>query len=307
MLSFKPEMNAEQAANMLRHALGGNVDGVTPIDQGEISRVFSFRHGGAEYVAHFKDSRDGFDKERYLYETIASPQIPIPRVVRIGEMNGLCFKIAEKAPGQAVIRYPPDTIRKILPDLVRKFAAIREVRPAPHTTGYGWIAPTGDGTHDSWPAFLASFFLEEQTGFWHGWYALFEETFLERDLFERLYAEMMEKASASPTERCLVHGDFHLANMLSDGLVVTGIVDWEMAMYGDFVFDLAIQHLWTPYLNIPGLIRDAWAEEGRDIPRFEERLACALLFKGLDGLRFYAKKGDRASYESIKRDLLALV
>ncbi|GIQ66545.1 hypothetical protein PACILC2_51130 [Paenibacillus cisolokensis] len=307
MISFKPEMDANQATDILRQTLGSAVSEVTPIEHGEISRVFSFRHGAGEYVVHFKDSRDGFDKERYLYETVSSPYIPIPRVAEIGEVNGIFYKITEKAPGQSVISYKEHTVKAILPDLVRKFAAINEVRPAAHTSGYGWIAPSGGGSHDSWPAFLASFFQEEQTGFWHGWYALFEETFLERDIFDRLYAIMMEKADASPQERYLVHGDFHLANMLSDGRAITGIVDWEMAMYGDFVFDLAIQHLWTPQLQIPRLVRDTWAGDGRDIPRFEERLQCALLFKGLDGLRFYAKKGDRISYESVKRDLLELV
>ncbi len=152
--------------------------------------------------------------------------------------------------------------------------------------------------------FSSLFFLKEQSGFWEGWYSLFEHSFLERDVFEHLYAIMMDLAKCSPGERYLVHGDFHLGNMLTDGRTVTGIVDWEMAMYGDFVFDLATQHLWTPQLQIPQMVRDVWTSEGREIPKFEERLRCALLFKGLDGLRFYAKKGDRNAYGMVKKSEL---
>lgn len=133
---------------------------------------------------------------------------------------------------------------------------------------------------------------------------LFENSFLERDVFEKFYTIMIDLANYSPEKQFLVHGDFHFGNMLSDGRVITGIVDWELAMYGDFMFDLAVLHLWFPHLQFPQKVRDAWEEEGRGIPNFEERLLCYLLFKGIDGLRFYAKKGDRPSYDFIKKSLL---
>ena len=34
--------------------------------------------------------------------------------------------------------------------------------------------------------------------------------------------------------------------MVLDGKKVTGIVDWEMAMFGDFMLDVAVLHLWAP-------------------------------------------------------------
>jgi len=40
---------------------------------------------------------------------------------------------------------------------------------------------------------------------------------------------------------------------------------------------------------------------------FEERLLCALLAKGLDGLRFFAKKGDEVSYYNVKHFLLSQI
>ena len=46
---------------------------------------------------------------------------------------------------------------------------------------------------------------------------------------------MIDLASVSPQETYLVHGDFHLGNMLTDGSNITAVVDWEMALYGDFM------------------------------------------------------------------------
>ncbi|WP_246294082.1 phosphotransferase family protein [Paenibacillus planticolens] len=296
-------MNTRSAQAFLQQILNSPVTDVRPIEQGEVSKVFSYKQQDDEFIIHFNSSCEGFVRERYVHDLFASQGIPVPRVLEIGRANeALYFSIAEKVPGRTIISYPEAEIKQILPDLVRQFTNMNEVQLG-QTEGYGWIQPSGDGSHRSWPEFLASFFQEEQTGFWHGWYALFEDSFLEKDVFQRLYGMMMELSKYSPQQRYLVHGDFHLGNMLTDGHRVTGIVDWEMAFYGDFVFDLATQHLWTPQLQIPELVRSTWAAEGRDIPHFEERLRCALLFKGIDGLRFYAKKGDRNAYDSVKAEL----
>lgn len=307
MAQIKPIMDTGTAQALLEQILHGPVADVQPIDQGEVSKVFSFTQHDKAFIVHFNSGSEGFVRERYVHETFSPQGLPIPRVLEIGRANeDLFYAIAEKVPGRTIISYPVEDIQRILPDLVEQFALINRLQLG-ETKGYGWVQPSGDGTHATWTDFLASFFLEEQIGFWEGWYALFETTFLERAVFQRLYDIMIELAHHSPEQRYLVHGDFHLGNMLTDGHKVTGIVDWEMAFYGDFVFDLASQHLWTPQLQIPAMVRSAWANRGHEIPHFEERLKCALLFKGIDGLRFYAKKDDRNAYESVKEDLLRLV
>lgn len=45
----------------------------------------------------------------------------------------------------------------------------------------------------------------------------------------------------------LVHGDFHMRNLLVDGDRLTGIVDWEVARISDPLFDLAYMSI--PYLS----------------------------------------------------------
>lgn len=54
-------------------------------------------------------------------------------------------------------------------------------------------------------------------------------------------------------------------------------------MYGDFMFDVAVLHLWHPQARFPERVREAWEAEGDAIPRFDERLLRYRLIKGLDG------------------------
>lgn len=305
MNSFKPNMDLGTAKEILQNILDSPVSTIYPIIHGEISKVFSFCHLGKEFVVHFNNVGEGFQKEKYVYETFASQGLPIPRIIQIGKVNQLFFSIAEKAPGRTIISYHEKDIKPILPDIVKQFIKINQVELG-ESYGYGWIQPSGNGIYDNWSDFITSCFQEEQTGFWHDWYKLFEQSFLEYDVFHYLYTHMMSLVNYSPKTRYLLHGDFHLGNMLTNGYTVTGIVDWEMAMYGDFMFDLAAQHIWTPHLDLPQMVRSAFDKEGHTIINFDERLLCALLFKGLDGLRFYAKKGDENAYNSVKSELLKL-
>lgn len=247
-----------------------------------------------------------FARERRLYERYHAQRLPMPRIVSTGITENVHYCISERAPGKTLLSLLIQIIGDIIPQLAETFARLQQLN-LDETTGYGWVNSRGNGDFGSWPSFLASFFAEEQTGFWSGWYRLFEEGILERDVFRTLYGRMMDYAQKAPPERYLVHGDFHLGNIISDGSRITGIVDWEMAAYGDFVFDLATMHLWTPQLQFPAQFRNYLADQGIQIPNFEERLRCGLLFKGLDGLRFFAKKRDRNAYSHVKSDLMQLL
>lgn len=51
--------------------------------------------------------------------------------------------------------------------------------------------------------------------------------------------EVLLKARPSRRELSIVHGDYHLGNMLFEGDVVTGLLDWEISHLGEPAFDAA--------------------------------------------------------------------
>jgi hygromycin-B 4-O-kinase len=303
--SFKPEMSSKMVEEYLQKIESDKVSNITPIEMGELSKVFSYSKGNSDFVIHFKSSKESMEKVKFISDHFSSV-LPLPRILEIGMCGDLHYSISEKVTGTPIITLAEEEVIRLIPALIEQFSLINQAR-IDGSKGYGSISPLGEASFHTWIEYLASVFEEEQIGFHHEWTKLYENSFLERDVFEKIYTIMIDLAKYAPEERYLVHGDFHFGNMLSKGLVVTGIVDWEMAMYGDFMFDAAVFHLWMPHVQFPQRLRAAWEEKGRSIPHFEQRLLCYQLFKGVDGLRFYAKKADKPSYDFIKARMFSLL
>lgn len=303
MKSFKINMDINTDITHIQSILNGSVSNVRPINFGELSKVFSYCFQDKAYVIHFNNNGDRFIKDEYLFKKLSQLDIPIPRFKKNGKISDIYFSISEKAIGQSLEAYPENEIEKALPALATEFKKIAQI-PIDSSKKYGAINHNGVGSFDTWQQYIVSFFQKEQDGFWKDWYTLFEESFLEKAVFDYYYEMMMDLSLYAPKERYLVHGDFHLGNLISDGKDITAIVDWELAMYGDFMFDIANLHFWAPQLQFPQVFLEAWDDEG--IPNFKERLKCGMLFKGLDGLRFFAKKEDKAAYEMIKNKLSSM-
>ncbi|UNK19148.1 aminoglycoside phosphotransferase family protein [Paenibacillus sp. N3/727] len=305
MKSFKLSMDIHVAKEKLTTILGSPVTNLSPIEMGELSRVFSFECNGLPYVAHFKETKESLEKARYMYQTYGS-RLPIPKVVEVGEIDGVFFAISDKAHGKPISAFPPSQQEIILQDVAKHLVALGQLS-IDRSQGYGWISPEGSTSSTSWVETIETFFKIDPNDFYQDWTRLYDESFLERPLFEEGYSAMMELLQYAPDSPLLVHGDFHLGNMLSDGRKVTGIVDWEMAMHGDFMFDVAGLHFWSSTLDFPQKVRDVCNANKVDIPHFEERLRCYMLVKAIDGLRFYAKQDSRPSYDYMKERLKTLL
>lgn len=304
MKSFKVSMDIHTANEKLSEILGSSVTNLSPIEMGELSRVFSFEWKDLSYVVHFKETKESLEKARYMSQTYGS-HLPIPKVMKVGEIDGVFFAISDKAEGKPISTFSPSQQEIILQDVAKHLVALGQVN-VDRSQGYGWISPEGHTTSASWVETIETFFKIDPNDFYQDWTRLYDESFLERSLFEEGYSAMMELLQYAPDRPLLVHGDFHLGNMLSDGSRVTGIVDWEMAMYGDFMFDVAGLHFWSPALDFPQKVRDSCSVNKIDIPHFDERLRCYMLFKAIDGLRFYAKQDSRPSYDYMKERLKML-
>lgn len=305
MKSFKLYMNTNQAKEVLNRIFDETVGNVSPIEMGELSKVFSFIVKDQPYIVRFRNNNESLIKANYMYRTYGG-QLLIPAVVKIGKIDEIFFCISKKAKGKPISSCSDSEQTIILNDVARHFTNMSNIK-VDLSQGYGWISPYGFASYKSWEEALASFFTEDQDGFYKDWTSLYKTSFLEKSLFEEGYLAMMQLAKYSPNTPHLVHGDFHLGNMIFNEKEVTGIVDWELAMYGDFMFDLAGLHFWAPHLEFPQKVRNLWLESGKDIMNFQERLHCHMLFKAVDGLRFYAKQEAKPSYDYIREKVVTLL
>jgi hygromycin-B 4-O-kinase len=307
--SIKPLVLPEEVALLLQEYFGRPVHDLQPVQGGNVAQTYSFTvskdiyedgQGAAaprEYIVRFNPPMPvNFEKEAYAYEHFASPEIPIPSVVRVGRLGELDYAITEKAPGRNLLQVPRDEYMALIPQLIDVLDAIHG-SPVSDSRGYGIFDGSGVARWLSWRAYLESVMDEPEADFFEGWRALFETSFLERDLFDRLYRRMLQLAEHCPEERYLVHGDFGYSNVLAQDFRITAVLDWMSATYGDILYDVAWLEFWSAVDGWRERFAEHYRSNGRATPHYAERVLCYQCFIALNSLKFYAKIGAKPSYD----------
>ena len=148
---------------------------------------------------------------------------------------------------------------------------------------------------------------EEDWNFYGKWHTLFDNTFLERDVFDSIYRKMSRLLDSCPEERYLVHGGYGFSNVIAHEGSITGVLDWIDAKYGDFVYDIAWLNLWSPEVNFGELFRQFHHQQGVSIPAYDERLRCYQCYISLDALRFFAKSNQPDAYQWARKRIFDLI
>jgi hygromycin-B 4-O-kinase len=227
-------------------------------------------------------------------------------VVHIGRLGDFHFAITEKAPGRNLLQIPRDEYLALIPQLIEVLDAIHNI-PVGDTQGYGVFDGSGAAHLPSWRAHLDSVREQPAGDLFGDWHSLFETSFLERDVFDRLYGRMQQLAEHCPEERYLVHGDYGYGNVLAQDGTVTAVLDWMSARYGDFLYDVAWLDFWSPVDGWRDQVQQHYSRTGRAVPAYNERILCYQCYIALEALKFYAKAGAKPSYDFAAGRIQALL
>jgi Ser/Thr protein kinase RdoA (MazF antagonist) len=151
---------------------------------------------------------------------------PAPRLLAAGHVSGLVFWVRERLPGSALDRGQPapdrTTVARLLPELLRLNDA---------------QAGLGTGLR-GWPDLISRTLSTGGDGYClHATLRARPDT---RDLLQVLRRIGDRCGPAIPAAEDFVHYDFTLANLLSDGASITGVIDVNPpVLAGDRAFDLA--------------------------------------------------------------------
>ncbi|WP_336770855.1 phosphotransferase family protein [Paenibacillus sp. MMO-58] len=301
----KPKLAVSEIEEVLRKHFGPGAAEITPLTGGNLSTVFSFVHEGNGYVVKFSELEGAYQTEGFVSDLLSVQGITFPRCLALGKYGPLAYIIMERMGGRNLADYTVEQQASHLPELISILTKLAGVDVG-STNGFGWIGPDGNGTYASWKDFVIACNAEDQTGtFWENWHDLYRTSCLERDVYEEIYNRLMSCISYNEPHRGFIHGDFHQWNILSNGDCITGIIDGNF-IYGDSLVDLAILDRHMPWSGAIKAYQGFQAKCGITIPNFKERLIGAYYFKGLDGLRFYAKMGWKDAYHSTRHFLLNL-
>jgi len=191
---LRPELTLDQVRAFLRGNLGREPDELRALRPGGLSRVYAYDLAGAPFVVRFNSRPEAFEADRVAHERFAGPGLPIPRVLELGRFGDLHFALSERLPGRIMWDIPAAEYDLALPALLDAHDRIAAIDP-------------GDGfSREPWPAFLDAFARDhDEPGFWHGWRSLFDTSFLERDVWEGLYARFRALLGAVHDPGRLVH------------------------------------------------------------------------------------------------------
>ena len=307
MASVKPQLSEDVIRALLAERFIAPDGPLVPVGGGQIAQTCAFTAAGQAYIIRFNHTNMlvNLEKDAYIYRHFAGPQVPIPPVHQIGYLADLVYAITEKMPGRSMLDLPPAEVAAAVPAIMATLDAIHagDVRGA---TGFGIFDSQGVGLAPSWRGVLARIREEDDPDDFYGqWHHMFEDTFLERDVFERIYAAMMRLLDFCPEERWLVHGNYGFGNLLLEEGQVTAVLDWIDAKYGDFVYDIAWLDFWAPHLGLGERFAAHYAARGQDVPAYTERLRCYECYVGLLALRFFAKTDQHPAYIGTRDRLLA--
>jgi len=280
-------------------------ESVAPLGAGEWSRAYSFTDDSPadatgqrwppEMVIRFGRHRTDFVKDRVMG---GCPTVPVPRVREIGPTPWGFFVTSERAAGTYLDTLGGDEMSSVLPALLRTLDAVAELTPP--GPGYGMWDEHGAAPFESWRDALLEVAHEHPRV--AGWKELLARRPGPAAVFERGIAALdeqlgrLQRRADSAGPRRIVHSDLLNRNVLVNATsgVVTAVLDWGNALYGDPVYDLAWLLFWWPWypawsgVDVRTAIEEHLAAAGRGSTDLAERLLAYQCHIGLDGLTYNA-------------------
>jgi hygromycin-B 4-O-kinase len=287
-----------------------SVTDLTALEGGLVARTLAFQNGEEQYVVRFTDDNmlhANLPKEGYVAQKLITTEIPIAPILHVGRLGTRHFAISRRMPGRRLETFTPSEVKSLMPQIIGMLDTIHKVE-VNDTQGYGVFDDHGTAFSSSFPLSLSKIASEEEEnkqGYYGKWHHMFDDTFLERDLFQDIYQHMQRLFRSIPNERWLIHGGYSLRNILAQDGKITAVLDWLGAAYGDFVYDIAGLDFWYPWLNVSTSFQQYYQEHQIALPAYEERILCYQCYTALVGLLFYAKGGNKDSYQWLRQAILS--
>lgn len=293
----KTRVDNESVLQFVQETVSGDILSLDSITGGELSQAFAFD----DFVIRINTRDGGFKKDAYAYKHFSSETVPIPEILQSGRMNDkLFFAISRKVPGKTIDHLKKTD--KILTSLVTTLDALHHVDIS-GTTGYGIWNTEGHAPEKDWGTFLLQPILNH-SGARH---QAFKNSPEEESLIRTIILHYERLIDHCPNARHLVHGDYGFDNTFSDGTDITGVIDWDCSLYGDFVYDIAWLSFWDAATDYPRLFQDHYKERGTPIPAFAKRLLCYQLHIAIGALGFFSASKQPGKYRMAKERVLGLI
>ena len=285
---MKPELSNQQLLQFLTEKYGSEPQW-TPIAEGMESRVFTFIWDDQEYILRVNPNQPGFQKDRWCFQQFHSEEQPIPKILEIGSFSPhYAYSISNRLSGITLEDSAIPILQQLTPYVSQVWSVISQA-PLPSSEGFGPFNEYGHASFSSWQSFLQSTIRGKN----RQWDRLFASNLLDATALQPVMQNYLKLIEYCPEEHKLVHGDFGSNNVLTDGQKITGVLDWDCALYGDPLFDVAGSFFWSPWLDCMRIQSEFFHKTLGNEADFALRLQCYQLRCGLEEIDAIAQLGNK--------------
>ena len=285
---MKLELSNQQLLQFLTEKYGSKPQWA-PIAEGMESRVLTFIWGDQQYILRVNPNPSGFQKDRWCFQQFHSEELPIPEILEIGSFSfHYAYCLSRRLPGITLEDSAIPTLQQLTPYVSQVWKVIHQSL-LPSSEGFGPFNECGHATFSSWQSFLQSTIRGKD----QQWDHLFASNLLDATALQPVMQSYLRLTGHCPEERKLVHGDFGSNNVLTDGKKITGVLDWDCALYGDPLFDVAGSFFWSPWLDCMRIQSEFFQRTLRNEANFAVRLQCYQLQCGLEEIHENALAGNQ--------------
>ena len=196
---------------------------------------------GKQYVLKWNvdtSSLRNLEDAKAITDLLHSLEYPVPRYVLLGHASTGIYSIQEALPGSLILHLTAKFLPRLLElnELQRNRALASQSQQNWHQVAVKTVLYGGNGycLHSS---------LQEHS----------RET---AQLLQELQGLVVAHQDVPHRTNDIVHGDFHLANILAHNEQVSGVIDWSPPGMGDCVFDL-VTLLFYAY-DDPTMLQQLW-------------------------------------------------
>ena len=200
-------------------------------------------------MARFGRYREDFLKDEWAM-SLAGPDLPVPRVLEVGEAFGNAYAISERHVGRFLETLDEPSLCRLMPALLRALDALRLV-PVSSGAGCVWRQAVTDATR--WQEWLPGALIDHPGDRVSGWRAKLAATAELDHLFLAGERRLHDLLGACPELRHILHLDLLNRNVLvaEDSRSIEAVFDWGCLAFGDFLYEVAWFTFWAPWH--PGL------------------------------------------------------
>lgn len=269
---------------------GSRATALVELGAGAWSRAYSFALDGRDSVVRFGSYGEDFYKDKVMGER-SSPELPIPKVVDIGETDSGFFVVAERGRGEFLDQLDGDNMKSVLPSVFRALDAMRDLDIS-QTSGYGHWNPDGTGAHENWADALLDVSIEHPRS--QGWRTALEASPDGAEVFDIGFEKLKSLVKDLPNERSIVHNDLLNRNALVKDGKLSAVFDWGNSLYGDHLYDAALLLYWCSWfpkwssVDIREDLNDYWMSHGGLPQDVDVRLLTYQLHIGLEHIAYTA-------------------